>query len=440
MNVTNYISSDFCIGCGVCVGVCPINHLRIGLNKENRFEVKENENRCIDSCNICLSVCPFSNDSQNEDDISKELFKDENQLKYDKECGFFINSYVGYAPDAQIRSTSASGGLTTYLLSTLLDRGIVDSIVSVQRIGGMPYFQYTVCTTKEELLNCTRSSYCAVEISEVIRRLKKDDLIQKVAIVALPCFAKAIRNACIRNTCLRKKVQFIFGLVCGQQKTHNYSRFLSKKVDIGILNSVDYRVKKKGRPNGNYGIRLNGKEMLTFSSMGREWSFKYMTIAACSLCDDIFAETADIAFMDAWLPEFKLSDKGENLVIVRSEELDNILKTIATVSIVDISKVIKSQYSVIKSKRTDICIPIQKVKKRAYYPHKREYLLKRPNVFERMLIATKYEISKQSDYLWVASGESYKVFSRKMKMKFGLRLFIGLSLNKINQIVKSIIR
>lgn len=42
------------------------------------------------------------------------------------------------------------------------------------------------------------------------------------------------------------------------------------------------------------------------------------TMDACSHCDDVFAEVADVAFMDAWLPEYERNPCGTSLVIARS--------------------------------------------------------------------------------------------------------------------------
>lgn len=39
---------------------------------------------------------------------------------------------------------------------------------------------------------------------------------------------------------------------------------------------------------------------------------------ACDFCDDVFAETADIALGDAWLPEYVQDGNGTNVVVTRN--------------------------------------------------------------------------------------------------------------------------
>ncbi len=49
------ISLDACIGCGACVGVCPVSAL--SLNDEGKAIV--DEATCID-CGACVGTCPVS--------------------------------------------------------------------------------------------------------------------------------------------------------------------------------------------------------------------------------------------------------------------------------------------------------------------------------------------------------------------------------------------
>ncbi|MBK7765543.1 MAG: Coenzyme F420 hydrogenase/dehydrogenase, beta subunit C-terminal domain [Sulfuritalea sp.] len=46
---------------------------------------------------------------------------------------------------------------------------------------------------------------------------------------------------------------------------------------------------------------------------------------ACDFCDDVFAETADIAVMDAWLDQYVNDGRGTSLVITRSGALKALL-------------------------------------------------------------------------------------------------------------------
>lgn len=441
MNITNITSPDnSCIGCGICVSLCPTKHLLIKKNNYNQLAIFEKDNRCIDKCSICIDTCPFSNSSDSESAISLSCFN--TSEKYNNITGYYINSYVGYNPNNDKRMNSASGGLTSYLLEYLLKSKEVDAVLIVGR-DKESYFKYQVCTKYEDVYNFSRSAYTVVNIDKGLSDIINNDNINSFAVVALPCFSKALRNATKYNAKLRKKLKYIIGLVCGQQKSNNFVEYLSSKFNVEKLSGIDFRTKKYGRPNGNFGVKMyygNDKEKeIVFSDYAKEWSFKMFSVPVCNLCDDIFAETADIVFMDAWLPEFRQSDKGENLIITRNKELDNIISSLKTVKEIGIERVIKSQEFVVKNKRVAIKKNINISQKIfPYTPQKRVGLCKSPNFFEKFLYSIKYHISLNSDKLWIESGRNYSDFICQFNKKYRIKLFIGLLLNKINSLYNKI--
>ena len=437
-NVVTKIPHDICVGCGACVGAFPMQHLAIDYNEINQLEVKEKNNVCSDKCSICTHICPFSNDSCNEDIVGKVLFSEIKDIKHNTTCGYYLNSYVGFHPDQELRMNSASGGITSLLLAHLLETNEVDAaIVAGRREGEKPYYTSTLVRNSEEVYQCSRSAYYAIHIGKTLREVITNKSITSVAIVALPCLCKAIRNACKVNAILRKKVKFVIGIVCGQQKSHNFAEYLGKKSGLENLNSIDFRTKKPERPNGNFGVKLKNEKTekeITFSDFSDEWSSKLFTIQACNYCDDIFAETADIAVMDAWLPEYKNSDKGETLIITRNAELDSFIKSIPNVKEIGINRVLQSQSFVILNKRSAITVALKQLKKRDITLTKREYLYKIPSLLQSLLLRVKYAISVQSDKIWNIANQNITTFNKKMK-KYNILLFFGLIFNKIDTII-----
>lgn len=49
------VDKEVCIGCGACVGVCPVGALELDENGKSGC----NEDICI-SCMSCIPVCPVS--------------------------------------------------------------------------------------------------------------------------------------------------------------------------------------------------------------------------------------------------------------------------------------------------------------------------------------------------------------------------------------------
>lgn len=440
MNVVSEIPADICVGCGVCTVACSVNHLKMVTEGQIKPTVYEQtDSKCIDKCNICLTVCPFSSFSKNEDYIADVLFKGNPNINHLPECGYYLNSFVGFREDDVLRLQSASGGLTSAILEALLSKKLVDTVLTVKRNAGRPFFEYTVCRSVDEIRSCSGSAYYTVYIGDMLRQVMNDAETTSVVIVALPCMCKSIRNACCVNSKLRKKLKFLIGLTCGQQKSYSFADYLAKKNGVELLHGIHFRTKKSKRPNGNYGVILkgtDGSKEVTFSSFAKEWSFRLFTVQACNYCDDIFAETADAVFMDAWLPEYRTSDKGENLIIVRNAELNKIIENLRYVSHIDISKVINSQKNVLENKRSSIVEHIRLARKKGIpVPKKRDYLFKKPFCLKQNLIRTKYRLSIDSEQMWRNCGQSYDKFQILLG-KWRFKLFVGLSLNKIGSFFK----
>lgn len=441
MNITQItLAENSCIGCGVCVSVCPTHHLQIKKNRFNQLCIIENKNKCLEKCSVCLKVCPFSNQSMNEDDWSKQLFHKSNQ-HFHPETGYYINCYVGFHPIEKKRLNSASGGLVSYLLEYLLKHNTVDTVLVVGNEEQEPFFSYQLCQQPDNVYNYSRSAYTVVNIEQALELIIQNESIQNVAIVALPCVSKALRNATKYNAKLKSKIKFIIGIVCGQQKSNNFIDYLALKNGINNLSKIIFRTKKKGRANGNYGVKIinaNGeKKDITFSDYAKEWSFKLFTVPACNFCDDIFAETADIVFMDAWLPEYRLSEKGENLVITRNQELDEIISNIQTTTLINVNRVVESQSTVINNKKKGCWTATALAKKQfKYVPSKRNKRLIKPNITERYLYKIKYNLSIKSDRLWIESGKNYTCFHNTIYKKYRHKIFLGLLLNKLNIFIK----
>jgi hypothetical protein len=110
--------------------------------------------------------------------------------------------------------------------------------------------------------------------------------------------------------------------------------------------------------------------------VGNAWSCGYFRPEACNYCDDIFAEVADVAFMDAWLPEFKKDYRGTNLTIVRNQEIDEIIQHGVRSGAIELSeldkmRVIRSQKDVINKKRVELAYRLFNDRKKEYIPQKR---------------------------------------------------------------------
>ena len=326
-NVCDYtVARDLCIGCGVCAGICPPQVLAMRENAFGEYIAVEERRGCLERCDLCIRCCPFADGPVNESGLATTQFADQDNISYSTETGYYLKVWAGHVLDPNHRNAASSGGLTTWFLMEAMKRGTIDRIVCVIPTDKdrANLFNYAVLDSLESVISSAKSCYYPVQLSDAIRHIL--DFPGNYAVVGLPCFIKSIRLAMRSNRRLRNRVAVCIGLVCGQSKSKFFAEYICA---LGgghpkYLERVSFRTKDPQRPAKNYGARFKCSEGTTLegevlwkSGMGNAWKRGYFKPNACNFCDDIFAETADIAFMDAWLERYSSDSRGTNLVLAR---------------------------------------------------------------------------------------------------------------------------
>jgi coenzyme F420-reducing hydrogenase beta subunit len=215
---TEVVSKNLCIGCGICASICPHENLKIKFNRFGEYNALEIGNSCDEKCHLCLDVCPFYNNQDNEDTLGKKLFTKTSGIKHTPETGYYIDSFVGYSNIKSHRENGASGGLATWTLEKLLTDNLVDHVACVSPNNDPEkLFKFKICNSPEEVRECSRSCYYPVETSGVVRHILQNE--GRYAIIGLPCVCKAIRLAMQLSPKLERRIKFVLGLVCGQTKS-----------------------------------------------------------------------------------------------------------------------------------------------------------------------------------------------------------------------------
>ena len=408
--ISQIVENSMCIGCGMCGAMCPDHVLKMSWNLRGEYNPVE-EKDCTKDCGICLKVCPFFDSNETEDDIVERLFGNVDKVFRNPLTGFYLGSYVGFSDEH--RATSASGGITTWLLENLLTEEVVDRVICVSPTEEPDkLFNFQVFDTVEGLRSGAGSAYYPVEMSEVIRIIIAEP--GRYAITGVPCFIKAIRLAQRTNAKLRERIVITVGLVCGQMKSKHFTDYIASIAGVeGEVTRVIYRGKDRDRPVSDYHYKFttsSGEERRIYWSEGisQAWLNRWFTPRACNYCDDIFAECADVTCMDAWLPELSNDRSGTSLVIVRSPlVLDKISKgRNAHLSPISITKVIQSQAAGVSTKRQDLAYRLYlDGRSRKKIPRKRAIPVKLRNPLIRSQLEIMNKMQVTSGDAWVASPE-----------------------------------
>jgi coenzyme F420-reducing hydrogenase beta subunit len=221
------------------------------------------------------------------------------------------------------------------MLEELLRRNLVDAVVHVVESGSVGYaqprFRFTIARTPAEVREGAKSRYSPVELSQVIDSLRRSD--ERIAFVALPCFAKALRLLCRQDELLRRRIRFVVGIFCGHLKSEWFGASLAWQcgVEPSEVQKTDFRLKLVNRPANQYGFRVVARDGRVVEKpmedlVGKDWGVGVFKLKACDFCDDVVAETADVSVGDAWLPGIQDDWRGTNICVVRNKAVHQILE------------------------------------------------------------------------------------------------------------------
>lgn len=326
-SIHDVVARDMCVGCGAC-GVASGGKVSVtlGIRGQYRADITALDGSEIRSLS---SVCPFSRFSRNEDEISADRYS---ELKYEEGIGFVRSMFAGRASgDSELLKTS-SGGLTSWLTAKLLSSGEVDGIIHVG-FGDQAMFAYRRSESLEQLLSDDgrKSRYYPVSFSEILNEIRGNG--RRYAFVGVPCQVRGVRLLTEADDVLAAQIKYTVGLVCGHMKSERYAESLAWQQGItpSELAEVDFRVKDPEAGARGYKFASMGGaprrrvETTTGRLVGGNWGHAVFQLNACNYCDDIFAETADIVFGDAWLPKYESEWRGTNVIVTRNERLHDLL-------------------------------------------------------------------------------------------------------------------
>lgn len=323
------VDQDLCIGCGICTDQCPTQALTMIWNPDGFLVPKQ-----IGACGAegdCLRVCPFNPDEKdperNEDGLSRRFLKDASQS--DLKLGRYIGLHAGFASGH--RMNSSSGGIATYVFEKLLERKLVEHVVSVgQAKSGDNHYEYIVTSNVSDLKAAAKTKYYPVSLGEVITRVR--DLPGRVAVSGVACFVKALRLAQSNDALLHEKIRFVVGIICGGVKSRHYTDYLAAKsgADITKVSLPRYRVKNESSDAADYtfsciDLRKGEEKSVRMQTIGDMWGTGLFKANACDYCDDVMTELADISLGDAWIKPFDRDGRGNSVIVTRSPEAEGLM-------------------------------------------------------------------------------------------------------------------
>ena len=323
------IDNNYCIGCGACEFINSDKY-KIKLTSKGMYNAHVVDESIVTGLNA-EKVCPFSNNSMNEDEISRQLYNDIDN--HDHRIGKYIKCYAGHVSEGAFRENGSSGGFGKWLLTELLNSDKVDYVIQVEpNKTKNKLFTYSIFQKGDDLLRGAKSAYYPITMVDALNFIKNNK--GRYAITALPCFSKALRLLSTYDDELKSRIKVVLGVICGHLKSTGFAESLAWQIGVTPekLVDIEFRGKlsgKKANEKGVQGFNIDGSasEMVSSRSLvGGNWGHGLFKYKACDYCDDIVGETTDVSIGDAWLDEYVDDYKGANIVIVRSKLIYGIIE------------------------------------------------------------------------------------------------------------------
>lgn len=326
----NVERSGLCIGCGSCAAMGGYGMVW------DRFGKRKPSGEGLDRPPKDFeSFCPFSPEARDETRIARDLFP---AARSDPWIGRYESLFVGHAAEGNFRESGSSGGITSWLAVELLRSGTVDRVIHVvpaaSGVDADRLFAYDVSASEDAVRRGAKSRYYPVDLAAALRVIRSSP--GRYAITGVPCFIKALRLLAENDPEISERIAVTIGLFCGHMKSARFAESLAWQMgcEPGTARALDFRVKDATRPANWYRARVEAadgtrREQDWWHLADGDWGAGYFQNSACNYCDDVTAETADIAFGDAWVEPYSSDGHGTNVVVVRSPALLPILQRAA---------------------------------------------------------------------------------------------------------------
>ena len=322
-NIRKTICDGLCMGCGVCVDICPKQC--ISIKKDRINEPKVDESACVE-CGLCLKVCAGQGIEINAK--AKAVFGI--TPHFQNMLGYYIKTYKGYSTEYENRYHCASGGCLSQFLIWLLEKDIIDGAVVTGYEEDKPMQpQVYIAHNREEVLAGKSSKYCVVTMNGIAKEIH--DTPGRYVVVGLPCHIHAFRKYGGVDKTVGERIVGYFPIFCSSNKNMDSQKYMRWRYKINEEELAEFAYRDEGCLGSVFFRDKNNKlmcspiEYLDFYRGLRA----FFSIPRCAVCSDFFGELGDIGFGDLNVNGPDDDPIGINSLITRSAYWDNLLRQCA---------------------------------------------------------------------------------------------------------------
>lgn len=309
MQIKEVIKKDLCLGCGICTYDGFVDKMKYSPEKGMKLPVFDDSS----TLKIANQICPAGGY-----DIVKDAHDMYPNSHYSIDLGFFKGLYAAHSNNKILLENASSGGVMTELLLFLLNNKIVDKVAVTKFIytEDGPSTITILTNNIDEIIKSQGSKYCPVDISNVIKEIKKES--GKIAYIGTPCQIAGIRQIQKLDRHFKEKVVLTIANFCGGFKSFKQIQKISQRHSVDYKNINFLRYRGGGQPGSmlisdKYGAHFEASYLKYGGFTG------YSKLLRCHLCVDATGELADISMGDAWLDKYLTDVFPWSIVLTRSD-------------------------------------------------------------------------------------------------------------------------
>ena len=277
------IDNNFCTSCGACEAACPLGVLRLEGEQVRRLQ---DCSKSADLCPICYEICPHS-----ETLLIRSLEPVYESPLNSVAVGYLRKILLAQSKEPAIREKSHDGAVVTTLLDYGVRKGIFDSAIVSQtdeETAAKP--KPTVALVSDDIYGSIGSKFFPSPVIKTYGEAVDNYVKNKIALVALPCQALALRKIDAWNHRISGKTKILLGLFCfGALSGKSFLNFIEKEYKI-----KQSEIKKIYIADNLFVETSKGKIGIPIAKA------KEHILPGCRTCIDYTSEVADISVGSAY--------------------------------------------------------------------------------------------------------------------------------------------
>lgn len=287
---------------------------------------------------MCVSVCPGLGHAYESREAVSAV------------TGTVLACFNAWSRDAHLRHISASGGVVSTMVESLLLERLYDSVFCLDTYDYREQLTTERYTAEDYLSNrddttIPKSRYLPVSHEKAIRYMKANRD-ERIIVIATSCALRGI-TAAIQKLNLSRENYLLIGLFCDKVFNYNVVSYLQDLFCHGkTLTALHFKNKESGGWPGDMKLFPEGKGSLYVSIYERGKVKDYFMPERCLYCVDKLNVLADISLGDNYTG-IHASELGSNSVILRTPRGQvawNAVREGIEAHPVDIEAIQKAQY------------------------------------------------------------------------------------------------